>query len=265
MAEKLITKAKKGGLHNHRQVVPTSATRRWPQALRGDRPPLRRPQRRLHPHPQARAPPGRQRAHGPHRAGLSRLMAPRRPDRVSGRRARRAGDPWPAGLGRDAVRAPWQVAPPPSRSTRCASGCWSPTTAPPSAASPSSAIVTVAGTLRQAIERVLRHPVALTCAGRTDAGVHAWGQVVSFDARGRGLRAPCALRRLARTSCARPAIAVREVAVAAGGFDARFSAGVARLPLHGPQPRVPDPFLARTAWHVPTPLDLAPWRWAATR
>ncbi|CAA9222069.1 MAG: LSU ribosomal protein L17p, partial [uncultured Acidimicrobiales bacterium] len=40
------------------------------QALRGDRPPLRHPQRRLHPDPQARAPPRRQRADGPHRARL---------------------------------------------------------------------------------------------------------------------------------------------------------------------------------------------------
>ena len=41
---------------------------------------------------------------------------------------------------------------------------------------------TVGGTLADAIGRVLGHPVELTCAGRTDAGVHAWGQVVSFDA-----------------------------------------------------------------------------------
>ena len=32
---------------------------------------------------------------------------------------------------------------------------------------------TVAGVLNQALEKVLRHPVDVTCAGRTDAGVHA--------------------------------------------------------------------------------------------
>ena len=42
---------------------------------------------------------------------------------------------------------------------------------------------TVGGALAGALERHLRHTVELTCAGRTDAGVHAWGQVVSFDAR----------------------------------------------------------------------------------
>src|SRR2546429_2340055 len=42
---------------------------------------------------------------------------------------------------------------------------------------------TVEGVLARALERFLRHPPGrLSCAGRTDAGVHAWGQVVSFDA-----------------------------------------------------------------------------------
>ena len=72
VAEKVITKAKKGGLHNHRQVVVVPRRQGdGPQAVRRDRPPLRRPQRWLHPDPQARPPPGRQRPHGPHRAGLS--------------------------------------------------------------------------------------------------------------------------------------------------------------------------------------------------
>ena len=41
----------------------------------------------------------------------------------------------------------------------------------------------VAGTLREALERVLGHVVELTGAGRTDRGVHAAGQVVSFATR----------------------------------------------------------------------------------
>ena len=39
---------------------------------------------------------------------------------------------------------------------------------------------TVQGDVEQAIERILRHPVRLTAAGRTDAGVHAAGQVAGF-------------------------------------------------------------------------------------
>jgi tRNA pseudouridine38-40 synthase len=40
---------------------------------------------------------------------------------------------------------------------------------------------TVQGVLMQAIGSVANHPVEITCAGRTDAGVHAWGQVIHFD------------------------------------------------------------------------------------
>jgi tRNA pseudouridine38-40 synthase len=40
---------------------------------------------------------------------------------------------------------------------------------------------TVAGELRAALATVLREPVALTVAGRTDRGVHALGQVVSYE------------------------------------------------------------------------------------
>ena len=41
---------------------------------------------------------------------------------------------------------------------------------------------TVAGEIRRAVETFLRRPIELTCAGRTDAGVHAISQYVSFPA-----------------------------------------------------------------------------------
>src|SRR4051794_22332258 len=40
---------------------------------------------------------------------------------------------------------------------------------------------TVAGALLTAIGRAVGHPVELVCAGRTDSGVHAWGQVIHAD------------------------------------------------------------------------------------
>jgi tRNA pseudouridine38-40 synthase len=114
-------------------------------------------------------------------------------------------------------------------------------------------VSTVAGTLREAIEKVVRQPVELTCAGRTDAGVHAWGQVVSLDVpAGTDLEA---LHRSLLKLCG-PAIAVREVSPATPDFSARFSATARtyRYTVHNSP--VPNPFLARTAWHVTTPLDL---------
>ena len=53
---------------------------------------------------------------------------------------------------------------------------------------------TVAGVLGSAIEKVLRHSVDLVCAGRTDAGVHARGQVVSFEADPGSIRGGCRAR-----------------------------------------------------------------------
>ena len=88
IAEKVITKAKKGGAAQPppgRGVPPRQGDGR--QAVRRDRPALRRPHRRLHPHPQARPPPGRQRADGAHRARLSPDAWRRARDRCSTRRA----------------------------------------------------------------------------------------------------------------------------------------------------------------------------------
>lgn len=112
---------------------------------------------------------------------------------------------------------------------------------------------TVAGTLREAIEKVVRQPVELTCAGRTDRGVHAWGQVVSLD-----LPADTDLDSLLRslTKLCGPQVVVREVAEAPADFDARFSARSRTYRYTVLNRPVPDPFLARTAWHVPQPLEL---------
>jgi len=113
---------------------------------------------------------------------------------------------------------------------------------------------TVAGTLGAAIERVLGHEVRLTCAGRTDAGVHAWGQVVSFDARADGLDI-AVLQRAVNAMCG-PEIVVRVAEEVGDDFDARRAAVSRRYRYTVLNRPWPDPFLARTAWHVDQPLDL---------
>lgn len=91
---------------------------------------------------------------------------------------------------------------------------------------------TVQGTLEAALGTVLRHPdPRLTVAGRTDAGVHARGQVAHLDlpadvweaVRGRMAGAPgeVLVRRLA--GVLPPDVVVHRAAPAPPGFDARFS------------------------------------------
>ena len=116
----------------------------------------------------------------------------------------------------------------------------------------------MAGALGEALGRVARTPVALTCAGRTDTGVHALDQVVHFDLPAEPV-AP-----------ARPGALVKSVQQPAGaghrgagggdrprpGFDARRSATARRYRYLVVNAPVADPLLAGLAWHVADPLDL---------
>ena len=98
---------------------------------------------------------------------------------------------------------------------------------------------TVQGTLEEALALLIRRPVRVTVAGRTDAGVHARGQVVHLDLteaewlglnRGAELDPAVALLRRLRGALSRGlgdltgAIEVHKVSIAPEGFDARFSA-----------------------------------------
>jgi tRNA pseudouridine38-40 synthase len=80
---------------------------------------------------------------------------------------------------------------------------------------------TVCGVLAGALTVVLREPVALTVAGRTDAGVHATGQVAHADLPA-DLDPEWLVRRLARLLP--PDVRVRAVTPVPAEFDARFSA-----------------------------------------
>ncbi len=120
---------------------------------------------------------------------------------------------------------------------------------------------TVGGELVGAVSKVLRadlHPAtSLVVSGRTDAGVHAWGQVVHIDVPAPGLSAadlPEVVRKLNRMLA--PELVVRCADLAPEGFDARRSATARRYRYTVCNRPVPDPFSARTAWWVPEPLDL---------
>ena len=129
------------------------------------------------------------------------------------------------------------------------------------AAQPSqSRVRTVGGSLSAAIEKVLRHSVELVCAGRTDSGVHAWGQVVSFEAEP-GLD-PWRLQS-ALNSMLGPEIVVRSADLVEPGFDARRSATARTYVYTIVNRSSADPFLARYAWWVAEPLDVTLLRLAA--
>ena len=119
---------------------------------------------------------------------------------------------------------------------------------------PNAGVATVGGALIVALEQIFNRPMTLTCAGRTDAGVHAWGQVVTFDAPADRLDLD-RLRTSINTLCG-PAIVVREAAEVDPQFDARTSATSRTYRYTVLNRPFPDPFLRFTSWHVAEPLDL---------
>ena len=133
---------------------------------------------------------------------------------------------------------------------------------------------TVAGDLGAALERILGESPVLTVAGRTDAGVHATAQVVSFRIGGEGLRritddAPAAAdpgrARLASglNRLLNPDIAVTAASLADDSFDARHSATARAYEYRVCNAPHLDPRCADLEWHVPAPLDIGQMNAAA--
>jgi tRNA pseudouridine38-40 synthase len=114
---------------------------------------------------------------------------------------------------------------------------------------------TVEGALMEALEGVLGTRPRLSVAGRTDAGVHAEGQVVSFvsDAD------PGRIRR-ALNGILAPEVVVRGAARVPEGFDARRSATAREYRYRVRTAQDPDPFTARFEWHRPGQFRLGPMR-----
>ena len=111
-------------------------------------------------------------------------------------------------------------------------------------------------TVQGELERALAHhtgDVETAVAGRTDKGVHATAQVVSF-ATDAALDTGRVLRSLNRQLA--PQIAALALHEAPGDFHARFSAVSRSYRYRILNRETPDPFLAGTSWHVPVPLDV---------
>ena len=113
---------------------------------------------------------------------------------------------------------------------------------------------TVEGELRSALQQVLGQSVDLAVAGRTDAGVHALGQVVSFRIDGAEVDSE-RLRNSLNRLCG-PDIQIREIREVDTDFDARFTA-VQRLYRYNLlNSLIADPLLSDIEWHIKEPLDV---------
>lgn len=112
---------------------------------------------------------------------------------------------------------------------------------------------TIQGELERALEKIEGAPVTVHAAGRTDAGVHAEGQVASF----RLLRERRA-RELQRALNGNlpEAIRVMEASAASDDFHARKSAAAKTYRYQIYLGHVLPPFLLRYAWRFPYELDL---------
>lgn len=118
---------------------------------------------------------------------------------------------------------------------------------------------TVQGELEDALALVLGSPVETSVAGRTDAGVHARGQVVSFVQEGVGDST-----RLMRglNGIVGPEISVLACGRAPDDFDARFSARWRRYRYLIDPRSAPDPLERAYTWHVGRDLDIDAMRTA---
>jgi tRNA pseudouridine38-40 synthase len=112
--------------------------------------------------------------------------------------------------------------------------------------------VTVQGTLASAIGRVTGEKVLPQGSGRTDAGVHALAQVVTFVTES---SVPTANFVKALNDVLPGSVRVLDVEEVAADFHARKSARAKTYRYRIYRPAICPPFLARYVWHYPFPLD----------
>ena len=112
---------------------------------------------------------------------------------------------------------------------------------------------TVQGELEGVLSRIANAPIRIQGAGRTDSGVHAFGQVFSFAWPG----SPAPRLRHAVSKMLAPEIRVTALEPAAPEFNARFGAKHKRYRYALDLAPEAHPLAARYAWHVPYELDVA--------
>lgn len=118
-------------------------------------------------------------------------------------------------------------------------------------------LTTIQGELERAVSELESAPVSVAGSGRTDAGVHALGQVAAFD-----LANPIPLENLRR---ALNRLLPRDIRVlsteeAAPDFHPRYQAKAKTYEYRILRPEICLPFERLYVWHHPYPLDAGPMR-----
>lgn len=119
---------------------------------------------------------------------------------------------------------------------------------------------TVQGELQQAAERLTGESVSIIGSGRTDAGVHAVGQVINFRT---SSRIPIEKWPIAMHTILPSDIVIRGAEEATPDFHARFDATGKKYLYQIDLGLYPNVFLRRYAWHVPYRLEIERMRMAA--
>lgn len=114
--------------------------------------------------------------------------------------------------------------------------------------------VTVQGEIEKTLSIILNQTVVIAGSGRTDAGVHAWGQTASFSA---DTTLDCNRIKKAVNSLMKLPVVIRDCCIVPGDFHAQYSA--LSKEYHYVVLNRPDPCAigCRYQWHIPCPLNLS--------
>ncbi len=115
-------------------------------------------------------------------------------------------------------------------------------------------VVAVQNVLEDAMEKVFGDSIELAAAGRTDAGVHAWGQRINFFTDG---KIPAERAAMAVNSLLPADIALRDGQEAPRDFSARHNAKSKIYTYKICMSKTRNPLVNRYSWHIPYALDLS--------
>lgn len=119
---------------------------------------------------------------------------------------------------------------------------------------------TVQAELERAAGVILKEAVPVAASGRTDTGVHAWGQVINFTT---SCTIPVNRISFAFNSVLPPDVVMRAAVEVAPEFHARFSAKAKTYRYRVYNQAIPSPFLRRYTCHIPGKLDVPSMEQAA--